>query len=119
MSVIVNISRKTTLSGRAFHAVRLWDRTRGMIGRNFGSAFDAMVFSACNAIHTFFMRIPLDVIFLNKENTVVALRCKLGPWHPCVLVPRASTVVELPVGTIEATGTTVGDSLVFSEECVK
>lgn len=112
--MIVNLNRKTTIAHKPFHAVRLWDRTRGMIGRDFGPAFDAMVFSACNAIHTFFMRIPLDVIFLNRENVVVALYRKLKPWHPCVLSARASKVVELPVGTIDSTGTVVGDCLEFS-----
>lgn len=112
--MIINLNRKTTISQKTFFAERLRDRTRGMIGRDFGEAFDAMVFSACNAIHTFFMRIPLDVIFLNKENTVVALRRTLRPWHPCVLVLRACTVVELPVGTIDESGTMVGDQLSFT-----
>ena len=75
--MIVNQNRNTTIACKPFHAVRLWDRTRGMIGREFGEAFDAMVFSACNAIHTFFMKIPLDVLFLNRENTVVAQRSSL------------------------------------------
>ncbi|MBR4885443.1 MAG: DUF192 domain-containing protein [Lentisphaeria bacterium] len=114
--MIVNQNRNTTIACKPFHAVRLWDRTRGMIGREFGEAFDAMVFSACNAIHTFFMKIPLDVLFLNRENTVVAQRSSLRPWHPCVWYSRACTVVELPVGTIEKTGTSIGDRLYFSAD---
>lgn len=84
-----------------------------MIGRDFGETFDSMVFSACNAIHTFFMRIPLDVIFLNRENVVVALRRGLRPWYPCVIAWRSCTVVELPVGAIDASNTEIGDRLTF------
>lgn len=111
--MILNASRNTTVSQKPFHAVRLWDRTRGMIGRDFGVSFDAMVFSACNAIHTFFMQIPLDVIFLNRENVVVSLRRSLRPWYPCVLSWRSCTVVELPVGAIDASATEVGDRFIF------
>ena len=113
--MIINTSRNTTVSQRPFHAVRLWDRTRGMIGRDFSDAFDAMVFSACNAIHTFFMRISLDVIFLNRDNIVISLHRGVCPWYPCVVSWRSSTVVELPVGAIDASATEVGDHLVFDE----
>ena len=109
--MIRNSDKNTILSERTFHAVRLWDRTRGMIGRNFSGGFDAMVFAACNAIHTFFMGFPLDVVFLDRENRVISLRRKLKPWHPCVLVPRAKTVIELPCGVIDASGTESGDLL--------
>lgn len=109
--MIVNMNRNTTIARKPFRAVRLWDRTRGMIGRDFGAARDAMVFSACSAIHTFFMKIPLDVVFLNRENIVVAQKRNLQPWHPCVCSLRACTVVELPAGTLESTGTCNGDRL--------
>ena len=111
--MIINASKNTTVSQKPFHAVRLWDRTRGMIGRDFGEAFDAMVFSACNAIHTFFMKIPLDVIFLNRDNVVVAVRRGLRPWYPCILAWRSCTVVELPAGAIDSSATEIGDRLIF------
>ncbi len=111
--MIRNASRNTTVSQKPFHAVRLRDRTRGMIGRDFGVSFDAMVFSACNAIHTFFMRIPLDVIFLNRENVVVSMYRGLRPWHPCVCSLNARSVVELPAGAIDASSTEIGDRFIF------
>ena len=111
--MIVNLNRNTTIASRPFYAVRLWDRTRGMIGRDFSADLDAVVFSACRAIHTFFMKIPLDVLFLNRENIVVAQRRNLQPWHPCVCSLHACTVVELPAGTLEKSGICAGDRLAF------
>lgn len=109
--MIRNLERSTYLSRHTFHATRLWDRIRGMIGRDFNGSFDAMVFAACNAIHTFFMRIALDVIFLDRDNRVIGMRRGLKPWHPCIWVLRAKTVIELPVGAIDSSGTSLGDLL--------
>ena len=68
--MIVNLNRNTTIASQPFYAVRLWDRTRGMIGRDFNAEFDAMVFSACRAIHTFFMKQNIDVCILDKDFNV-------------------------------------------------
>lgn len=82
---------------------------RGMLGRNF-TQFDAMVFRRNNSIHMFFMRIPLDVIFLDSQDTVLAVRHRLKPWRMAAEF-SASTVIELPAGTLTKTKLAVGDTL--------
>lgn len=81
-----------------------------MIGREFGD-FDSMVFNHCNAIHTLFMGIRLDVIFLDRENKICKLEEGLKPWKLMVRSGRAYSVIEMPCGTIEKTGTELGDVL--------
>lgn len=113
--MIRDITRKSILSRKPYHATGLWDRTRGMIGRDFAKcAFDSMVFPRCNAIHTFFMSCALDVVFLDRENTVVHLAEHLKPWHPCVCKRSACSVIELPPGAIAGAGVVLGDKIAFS-----
>ena len=67
------------------------------------------------SIHTLFMRIPIDVLFVDRADVVVGLREAMPPWRPYAGVSptRGHYVVELPVGAIGATGTAVGDQLVL------
>lgn len=81
-----------------------------MIGREFDRAeFDAMIFDKCNMIHTCFMSISIDVIFVNRSNIVCGLKESLMPWQPWVRCREAFFTLELPVGVISKTGTTIGD----------
>ncbi len=73
----------------------------------------ALVIYPESSIHMFFMRFPIDAIFVDKQHCVVALSKNLLPWHPFAGVApwKGRYVIELPVGVIDATGTQVGDSL--------
>ena len=56
----------------------------------------------CNSIHTFFMRFPIDVIFLNKHNTIVGIYRNLKPWRITKIFFTAKKVLELPANSIPA-----------------
>ena len=88
-------------------------RLRGMIGRRFSGSMDAMIFPRCNAVHMLFMTIPLDVLFLDRENRAVRIIRNLRPWHPGVLARKAVTAVEFPAGTLK--GVKPGDRITFGE----
>jgi uncharacterized membrane protein (UPF0127 family) len=62
------------------------------------------------AIHTFFMKFAIDVLFLDRQKRVLKAVPRLGPWRLSGSW-RARTVLELPAGTIEETGTDPGDVL--------
>lgn len=115
--MIINLSKKKYLARSPFYANGYIVRMRGMIGRNFADAnFDAMVFSRCNCIHTFFMKRPLDVVFVRRDNVVCKICPELPPWRPYVRATEAFTTLELPVGMIAASGTGVGDVLDLAAE---
>ncbi len=113
MTVIRNTTRGTVVAANARTAATLGWRMRGMLGRKF-DGFDALVFGRCNAIHMFFMHMPLDILFLDAEARVCGVRNRLRPWR-LALCGRAKRTVELPAGALEASGTQPGDQITFEE----
>lgn len=73
----------------------------------------ALVIAPTNAIHTFFMRFPIDVAFVAKDGRVVSVRRHLVPWR-LAAAWKGFAVVELPSGTLERSDTVAGDTLVLS-----
>jgi uncharacterized membrane protein (UPF0127 family) len=86
-------------------------RFRGLMGVATLPASHGLLLDGDNAIHTFFMRFPIDVVFLDAECRVVHATAALRPWRVSRIVWRAEAVLELPAGTLEQTGTRVGDLL--------
>jgi hypothetical protein len=113
--MIRNLTKMTLVSATPFHAISFPNRLRGMIGRKF-SAFDAMVFPRCSSVHTFFMGIPLDLVFLSGDSRVLKTVSDARPWRPCFRCSGAKSVVELPSGTVARTGTEPGDQYDLSME---
>ena len=52
----------------------------------------------CEAVHTWFMKFPIDVAFLNRKRQVVKMRKNMGKWRMAMSL-RAHSVLELPAGT--------------------
>jgi uncharacterized protein len=110
-----NLDRETVLAGRLETAGSLWAKFMGLMGRPSLPAGDGLWLPASNGIHMMFMRFPIDAVFLGRADAagrrpVVAARENLPVWRGLVpLVRGAHGVLELPVGTIMATRTVVGD----------
>ena len=89
----------------------------GLMGRRSLPAGHALWLPGDNGIHMFFMRFPIDAVFLAKPTAdglrrVVAVHRNVRPWTGMIpLVRGASGVLELPVGASDAGGTVVGDSV--------
>ena len=69
----------------------------------------------CEAIHTFGMNIPIDVVFLNKTHHVTAVREELRPNRIAVSF-RATSVLELAAGSVERGHIRRGDALELTRE---
>jgi uncharacterized membrane protein (UPF0127 family) len=69
----------------------------------------------CNGIHMFFMRFPIDAVFLDRRLRVVRVVHRLRPWRIVPLVVGARSVVELPAGTARAVGLAVGERVEVQE----
>jgi uncharacterized membrane protein (UPF0127 family) len=113
MPLLRNTTRGTVVAAHARTASTPAWRMRGMLGRNF-DGFDALVFERNNSIHMFFMHMPLDILFLDAEGRVCGLRNRLRPWR-LALCRKARTTIELPAGTLEASGTRTGDRLLLEK----
>jgi uncharacterized protein len=85
-------------------------RRKGLLGRDSFEEGSAMVIAPSNAIHTFFMRFPIDVVFVRRNGVVVKVRRNVHPGRAVVSF-RAYAVIELPGGTLTADDARVGDLL--------
>lgn len=112
-----NVTRDTVLADRVEVAASLWAKFLGLMGRARLPAGDALWLPSSNGIHMFFMRIPIDAVFLGRplpdgSRQVLSVHRDLRPWLGLVpLVRGADGCLELPAGTIAATGTAVGDAV--------
>jgi uncharacterized protein len=113
---ILNQTREQVLAGRAELARSFWSRGLGLMGRSALPTGYALIIYPEWSIHTFFMRIPIDVLFVGRDGRVLALRKAMPPNRPFAgVVPwRGHYVVELPAGVIATTGSTLGDQLAVS-----
>lgn len=106
-----NETRQAPLVERGQAATGFWGRLRGLIGHPGLSPGEGMLISPCRGVHTFLMRFPIDVVYVNGQGRVVGLAPELPPNRVGPVVPRARFVLELPAGTIQQTGTSIGDEL--------
>lgn len=70
----------------------------------------AMLIAPTNAVHTFFMRFPIDIAFVNRDGVIVKTYAALRPWRLAAAL-RAYAVIELSAGALARSETTVGDIL--------
>jgi uncharacterized membrane protein (UPF0127 family) len=89
-------------------------RMKGLLGRTDFPPGEALLLQPCKLIHTFGMKFPIDVLFIGKGNDVVAVGENLPPNRLSAFVIRASSVLELPAGTLAATDTKKGDKIEIS-----
>ena len=76
-------------------------RRRGLLGRDSLDEGEALMLSPCTAIHTFFMRFTIDVIFVDRDSRVVRTVSRMRPWR-IAMAWRARSVIELPAGWLES-----------------
>ena len=106
-----NLTRNVSLADKAKVADTMATRMVGLLSsRGLGDG-EGLWIEPCNSIHTWFMRFTIDAIFLDREDRVVKLVERMRPWKLTWIAPRARGVLELPAGTIDKTGTRVGDVL--------
>ena len=110
-AMIVNAYTGVPLATTVEAAFDSASRKRGLLGRDGLARRHAIVIAPTSAIHTFFMRFAIDVVFAAKDGTVVALRKSLRPWRIAV-APRAFCAIELEAGSIDRDSVAVGDRLV-------
>lgn len=111
---VVNATRSTMLGSHVLLLDRWWMRLRGFLGRPAPAAGEGIILTPCTAVHMFGMRFPLDVVFLDERGVVVAVYAELAPGSRTRLEGRAAHALELPSGTVAASGTELGDRVSWS-----
>ena len=64
----------------------------------------------CESVHTFFMKFPIDLVYLDKQRKVRKVRHAVPAWRLSACL-SAHSILELPAGTAEKSGTVAGDEL--------
>jgi uncharacterized membrane protein (UPF0127 family) len=117
-----NLTRGTELATRVLLGDSFGARFMGLMGRPPLPPGDGLWLTRTSNIHMFFMRFPIDAVFLGRPaadgtRRVVAAHASLRPWTGVVWHARgADGCLELPAGTAAASGTVVGDVVVIARE---
>jgi uncharacterized membrane protein (UPF0127 family) len=106
---IVNKTKNTLLAQDVCVADTVLRRIKGLLGRNDFRQGEALIIKPCNSIHTFFMRFPIDVLFVDKHNKVIKATPALKPFCLTYIYFNAAFAIELPAGTLASTSTAKGD----------
>jgi uncharacterized protein len=89
------------------------NRSRGLIGRRQLSPDEGMLFEAKPLpmmwMHTFFMAVPIDIVFLGRGNVVIKIQNSLKPWRLSAIVFGPRKAIELSAGGVARAKTEVGD----------
>lgn len=85
-------------------------RLRGLLGRKALTMQQGLLILPCNSVHTFGMKFPIDVVYLNKKNQVIKIVDALKPTRMSGCL-RASKVLELASGSAQINSIKKGDTL--------
>src|SRR5205814_4828394 len=85
-----------------------WTRLKGLLGTATLATGEGLWIRPCRQVHMIGMRYPVDVAFLDDEHRVVRAIAGLPPGRISPRVPAATSVLELPTGTLERVGLTEG-----------
>jgi uncharacterized membrane protein (UPF0127 family) len=92
---------------RLHRATSIVERFAGLIGRPPLGPAEGLVFERCDAVHTFAMRVAIDVVFLDRSGRVMRVAERLAPWR-IAWTPGAHTVIETAAGTTRRLGIVPG-----------
>jgi uncharacterized membrane protein (UPF0127 family) len=110
--ITVERVRGDVICARCRLADRPWTRLRGFLGRRGLAVDEGLLLRPVGAIHTLFMLFPIDVVFLDRDYTVVKVVENVRPWR-FAGARRAKAVLELPAGGAARKGLRVGEGLVI------
>lgn len=111
---VTNQTRGRSLADRADIADTASKRNTGLLKHTGLEPGEGLWIVPCEGVHTFRMKFPIDVVFLNKKRMILKTRPNMVRSR-IALCLRAHSVLELPAGTLEATGTVAGDQLALEK----
>ena len=104
-------SKNKVLASELRIADQMLSRMKGLLGSKGLSSQEALWIHRCNSIHTFFMKFPIDCVFLDQDLKVKALIPDIKPGRMTMPVWGAHSVVEMKAGQIQNLNLSVGEQL--------
>ncbi|HHV18463.1 MAG TPA: DUF192 domain-containing protein [Thermoanaerobacterales bacterium] len=108
---VLNVENNTVITEHLRVAVSFWSRLKGLLGTDSFPEGSALLLKPCSSIHTFFMRYPIDAVFLDGENRVIYILHSIVPYRLSPLIKNAQKVLELPAGRCRRTAIEIGNKL--------
>ena len=105
----------TIVCTRCHLATRPFARLKGLLGRAGLEPGEGMLFRPAGSIHMFFMRFPIDAVFLDRELRILKIVPDLKPWRMAA-GKGAKQVLEIAAGEAGRRGLEPGQQLVLGEE---
>ena len=109
----INVTRGTVLGVKVRAAAGFFNRLTGLLGKDRLEEGEGLLISPCTGIHSIGMRFVFDVIFLGPDGKILYLRERFPKNSFSRIVRNAWGVLEFPQGTIERTGSELGDEVRF------
>ncbi len=109
--MIINKTNGKVIADYFYLANNPFKRMRGLLGFKKLDNGTAMVIRPCNCVHSFFMRFPIDLLFVDRDNKIVGILIGMPPFRLSPILFQSKYVVELPAGTIERLNISKGDQL--------
>ena len=88
-------------------------RFAGLMFRKKLPASTGLFLAPCNSVHMCFMRFAIDVVYLDKEYTIIKVVKHLRPWIGMSFCNHAWAVLEMVAGEAERCGCKEGEKLFF------
>ena len=108
---LINQTQNTVLAENIFIADTTFKRIKGLLGKKEFLPGQALILEPCNAVHTFFMRFPIDLLFVDNNYRIIKAMPGLVPNRISRIYWESNRVIELPCGIIKLTKTHVKDQL--------
>ena len=108
-----NRTREAYLATQLAVADTHWTRLRGLLGRSpddFRNGSGLWIVP-CHGVHTLGMAFAIDVVYLDRDLTVIEIQSQLRPWRFAPVRRKATSVLELPSQTTLETKTQIGDTI--------
>jgi hypothetical protein len=110
---IINARSGKVIADRLVTAFDSRSRRKGLLEQVSLPPSTALIIAPTNAIHTFFMKFPIDIVFVSKDGRVLKIRSSVPAWRMTASW-RAFAVLEMAAGSLDGSGTKVGDQLIVS-----
>lgn len=114
MLYVENMTRNTVLVEHGRVADNFWTKFRGLMGVRELPEGDGLLITGCDNVDTHFMRMPIDVFYIDDYHHIVDIDPAMQTWRIGRKRNTAAFVIEVPSGTALRTQSTVGDQLKIS-----
>lgn len=109
-----NLTRNTILADAADVADTSEKRRTGLLKHDHLDAGTGLWIVPCESVHSFFMKFTIDLVYMDRNKKVKKVRSRMVPWRLSACL-TAHSILELPAGVVEATGTRAGDQLAIEQ----